>query len=144
METRRGRMHLDDPVSAHLRRDFTPLRADQTVGAALDWLRRYPPPARIVYFYVVDADGRLQGVVPTRGLILHNPDAPLSEIMIRRVIALPATATVLDACEFFVQHRLLGFPVVDAERRFQGVVDVELYTNALAQLEEARPVERLV
>jgi magnesium transporter len=117
---------------------------DQTVGAALDWLRKHPPPGPIIYFYVVDADGRLQGVVPTRGLILHSPDTPLADIMIRRVVALPVTSTVLDACEFFVQHRLLGFPVVDDDKRLLGVVDVDLYTNALAQLEEARPVEKWV
>jgi Na+:H+ antiporter, NhaA family len=144
MTARRGRIRLDDPLSAHLRREFTPLRVDQTVGAALDWLRKHPPPGPIIYFYVVDADGRLQGVVPTRGLILHSPDTPLADIMIRRVVALPVTSTVLDACEFFVQHRLLGFPVVDDDQRLLGVVDVDLYTNALAQLEEARPVEKWV
>jgi magnesium transporter len=144
MTARRGRIRLDDPLSAHLRREFTPLRVDQTVGAALEWLRKHPPPGPIIYFYVVDADGRLQGVVPTRGLILHSPDTPLADIMIRRVVALPVTSTVLDACEFFVQHRLLGFPVVDDDKRQLGVVGVDLYTNALAQLEEARPVEKWV
>jgi NhaA family Na+:H+ antiporter len=144
MQAKRGRIHLDDPVTAHMRREFTPLRTAQTVGTALDSLRQHPPPGPIIYFYVVDAEGRLQGVVPTRGLILHGRDTPLTDLMIRRVVALPAAATVLDACEFFVQHRLLGFPVVDDGQRLLGVVDVDLYTNALAQLEEARPVERWV
>jgi NhaA family Na+:H+ antiporter len=135
---------MDDVLSTHLRREFTSLRVDQTVGAALEWLRKHPPPGPIIYFYVVDAENRLQGVVPTRGLILHGPDTPLADVMIRRVVALPATSTVLDACEFFVQHRLLAFPVVDDDRRLLGFVDVDLYTNALAQLEEARPVERWV
>ena len=38
-------------------------------------------------------------------------------------------ATVLEACEFFIQHRFLALPVVDAGRRMVGVVDVELYTE---------------
>jgi NhaA family Na+:H+ antiporter len=144
MQAQRGRIRLDDPVTAHMRREFTPLRTDQTVGSALDSLRQHPPPGPIIYFYVVDVEGRLQGVVPTRGLILHSRDTPLTDLMIRRVVALPARATILEACEFFVQHRLLGFPVVDDGQRLLGVVDVDLYTNALAQLEEARPVERWV
>jgi NhaA family Na+:H+ antiporter len=142
MTAKGGRIPLDAPISAHLRRDVTSLRTDQTVGAALDWLRRHPPPARIIYFYVVDAEDRLQGVVPTRGLILHSPETPLPEVMIRRVVALPASSTVLEACEFFVQHRLLAFPVVDDAQRLLGVVDVELYTTVLTQLEEARPAAR--
>jgi Na+:H+ antiporter, NhaA family len=142
MKARRGRIDLDEPIRAHLRSDFTPLRTDQTVGAALDWLRQHPPVGRIIYFYVVDAEGRLRGVVPTRRLILHSPETPLTEIMIGKVVALPAETTVLEACEFFVQHRLLGFPVVDDGQRLLGVVDVELYTTVLGQLEEARPAGR--
>jgi magnesium transporter len=41
---------------------------------------------------------------------------------------------VLEACEFFIQHRLLAFPVLDEERRILGVVDVELYTDELQDL----------
>jgi magnesium transporter len=117
-----------------LHQDFTRLRLGQTVGEALEGLRRDPPKGRIIYFYVVDEDNRLHGVVPTRRLLLNPPDAPLADVMVRQVVALPAEATVLEACEFFIQHRLLAFPVVDAERRLLGVVDVELYTDEIGQL----------
>ena len=129
--------NLNDPVTKHAHHDFTQVYLGQTVGEALDDLRRQPPKGRIIYFYVVDGDGRLQGVVPTRRLILSPLDKPLAEIMVRQVIALPAEATVLDACEFFIQHRLLAFPVVDSERRLLGVVDLELYTNELSNLGNA-------
>ena len=85
----------------------------------------------------MDAQDRLQGVVPTRRLLLSPPETPLTEIMVRQVIALPADATVLDACEFFIQYRLLAFPVLDPERHILGVVNVELYTNELDALGEA-------
>jgi len=85
----------------------------------------------------VDAEGRLQGVVPTRRLVLSPPETPLADIMVRQVVVLPAEATVLEACEFFIQHRLLAFPVVDAEHRLLGVVDMELYTDELGELGEA-------
>jgi magnesium transporter len=117
-----------------LHQDFTRLRLGQTVGEALEGLRRNPPKGRIIYFYVVDEDNRLHGVVPTRRLLLNPPDKPLADVMARQVVALPAEATVLEACEFFIQHRLLAFPVVDAERRLLGVVDVELYTDEIGQL----------
>src|SRR5581483_9088314 len=97
--------HLDEPITAHLRNDFTRLYDGQTVGQALDWLRKHPPAGRIIYFYVVDADGRLKGVVPTRRLVLSPPETPLADLMGRKVVTLPAAATVLDACEFFIQHR---------------------------------------
>jgi len=128
------RADSNDPVTRYLHQDFTRLRLGQTVGEALEGLRRDPPKGRIIYFYVVDEANRLQGVVPTRRLLLNPPDKPVADVMVRPVVALPAEATVLEACEFFIQHRLLAFPVVDAERRLLGVVDVELYTDEIGQL----------
>ena len=97
-------------------------------------MRQSPPPARIVYFYVVDDEDRLKGVIPAKSLLLSPPEARVADIMLRQVIAIPAGATVLDACEFFVLHRFLAFPVVDAERRLLGAIDVELYTDELHDL----------
>jgi magnesium transporter len=51
-----------------------------------------------------------------------------------QVVAIPQTATVLEACQFFALHRLLGFPVVDGEQRIVGLVDVDLYTGELSGL----------
>ena len=47
---------------------------------------------------------------------------------------------MLEACEFFTLHRLLAFPVVDEGRRLVGVVDVDLYTEELAETGEEGPV----
>jgi magnesium transporter len=52
----------------------------------------------------------LKGVVPTRRLLLNPPDKPVAEIMVERVIAIPTSATVLDACEFFTLHRYWHSP----------------------------------
>src|SRR5207253_1842714 len=82
---------LNDPITQRMRTDFTPLLADQTVDEALDWLRQHPPPGRVIYFYVVDNDGRLRGVVPTRRLVLSPPGTTISDIMVERTVALPCS-----------------------------------------------------
>jgi magnesium transporter len=135
--------NLDSPVAAHARREFTRLRAGQTVAEALAWLRDNPPAERIIYFYVLDDDGRLVGIVPTRRLLLATPEQRLDEIMARQTVALPAHATVLEACEMFIQHRFLALPVVDADRHMVGVVDVELYTDELGNLGDTRNLDEL-
>lgn len=131
--------NLSELVHKHMRRDVARLQKGTTVAEALDALRREPPAGRIVYFYVVDAEGRLCGVIPTRALLLSPPDTKLSEIMAPRVVAIPATATVLEACEFFVLHRFLAFPVVDEQNRLVGAVDIELYTEELQSLDGEQP-----
>jgi NhaA family Na+:H+ antiporter len=125
-----------------MHQNYTLLRTDQSVVAALAWLRAHPPQDRIIYFYVVDDAGILQGVVPTRRLILSEPNASIGEIMVGNVIALPAQATVLEACEFFILYRLLAFPVVDDGGRLVGVVDIDLYTGELDRLGDTTPALR--
>ena len=126
--------NLGDPIVRHMRTELARLRVDLTVGEALAAIRQSPPPARIVYFYVVDDTERLRGVIPARALLLSSPETRLADIMLKGVIAIPADATVLDACEFFVLHRFLAFPVVDPQRRLIGAIDVELYTDELRDL----------
>ena len=129
------RSFLNDLVSSHMRTDLARLKVGQTVAAALEYVRKHPTSGRVIYFYVVDDDGHLRGVVPTRRLLMADPSAPVEDLMIRQVVSIPHTATVLDACEFFTLHKLLAFPVVDDDRRVVGLVDVDLYTEELADLD---------
>jgi magnesium transporter len=134
---------LKEPVTRHLRRDFVCFRPGQTVEHALKQMREHPPEGRVIYFYVVDDEQRLQGVVPTRRLLLSPLDKRIEDIMVRRVIAIPSAATVVDACEFFTLHRLLAFPVVDEQSHLVGVIDVELYTQELSTIETNESNENL-
>src|SRR5205809_7514553 len=104
-------------VADHARKDFPLLDADMTVGEALEAIRREGVGERVIYFYAIDERKRLVGVVPTRRLLTAAPATRLREIMVPRVIALPAEATVLEACEFFVLYKFLAFPVVESELR---------------------------
>jgi magnesium transporter len=123
-------------VVDHARKDFPLLDADMTVAHALEQIRREGVAERVIYFYAVDSDRKLAGVVPTRRLLTAALETKIEEIMITRVVALPATATVLDACEFFVLYKFFAFPVVDATRRVIGVVDISLFTSELLESDE--------
>src|SRR5213082_1301724 len=122
---------FNSPVGEHARKDFPILDADMTVAAALDCIRREGVGERVIYFFAVDSDKRLVGVLPTRRLLTASLESPLKEIMVRRVVAIPATATVLDACEFFVLYKFFAFPVVDEQRRVVGLIDVSLFAEEM-------------
>jgi magnesium transporter len=133
---------LDQPVTQFLRFDYCRLRADQTVDEALADLRIQQPEGRIIYFYVVDDEDRLLGVVPTRRLLLSPPQTPIRQIMVPQVVTLPATATVRDACQRFLEHRFLAFPVVH-QGRMLGLVDVDLFASGIDDLERTKEQEDL-
>ena len=124
---------FDTPVVDHARKDFPLLDADMTVGEALDRIRREGVGERVIYFYAVDQEKRLVGVVPTRRLLTASLETALHEVMVRRVVAVPAKATVLDACEFFVLYKFLAFPVVDEQRRVVGIVDANLFAEEILE-----------
>ena len=128
--------HMQQPIMTVARTDVATLREEFTVRQALDDIRSRGLGERIVYFYVVDAEGALVGVVPTRRLLIAPLEQRLSEVMIRRVVTIPEDATVLDALEAFAIHRLLAFPVVDQQRRIVGVVDVGLFSDEVFDLTE--------
>jgi magnesium transporter len=121
--------HLQEPVLTVARKNVTTLGEDLTVQEALEAIRGRELGEKIVYFYVVDEEGRLAGVVPTRRLLTAGLEQRLREIMVPRVVAIPQTATLLEACEAFVMHKFLAFPVVDEQRRIVGVVDVSFFTE---------------
>ncbi len=128
--------HLEQPVVRYARGDFTALKQELTVAEALDALRKQDLGERIVYFYVVNDKAQLVGVLPVRRLLMAAPHKRIAEVMLTRVVALPENATVLDACELFAMHRFLALPVIDADRRIIGVVDVSLFTEEIFDLTE--------
>src|SRR5437870_4282461 len=134
-----GAIDFNAPALTYARKDFPLLEADASVEKALETIRREGVGERVIYFYAVDAERRLMGVVPTRRLLTAAPDARLREIMVPRVITLPASATVLEACEFFVLYKFLAFPVVDADRRVIGIVDSDIFTESVLEGGEDEP-----
>jgi magnesium transporter len=128
--------HLNEPVAGHANKNFTALAQDLTVAGALAQIREQGVGEQIIYFYVVDTERRLAGVVPTRRLLLASPEARLGDIMINRVVTIPEAATVLEACEMFLMHKFLAFPVVDSARRLTGVINVGMFTEEALGLSE--------
>ena len=127
---------MNEPILRFARKDFTTLNQKLTVEQALASIRRRGVGEKIVYFYVVDDAGKLVGVVPTRRLLMAPLEHPLSELMIRQVVAIPQTATVMEACEFFVLHKFFAFPVIDENRCVVGLVDVGLFTEEVFDIAE--------
>jgi magnesium transporter len=128
--------HSDRPVTTVARKDFIVLQQDLTVQQTLDAIRTRDLGEQIVYFYIVDEQDHLVGVVPTRRLLTAALDQRISDIMVRHTVTIPHTATALDACEFFAMYKFLAFPVVDDRRHVVGVVDVSMFTEEVFDIAE--------
>jgi magnesium transporter len=125
---------LHEPILPLVRPPQVLLQPGHSISDALVAIRRAASADTIHYFYVVDDDQTLVGVVPTRRLLTSAPDQAVRDVMIDHVVAIPDWATVLIASEYFATRRLLAFPVVDADGKLLGVVDVSLFTDEVIDL----------
>jgi magnesium transporter len=135
--------HLQESVLTVARNDFNALRKEWTVEQALKAIRGQVVGEKIIYFYVTDDAGRLLGVVPTRRLLTSPLEQSVAEIMIAKIITIPNTATVFEACEYFVLYRFLALPVVDAEQRIIGVVDVGVFAKEMFDIAEREQTDEI-
>jgi Mg/Co/Ni transporter MgtE len=130
--------HLNQPVLTIASKNFITLNENFTIQQALDDIRQHKVGDRIVYFYVVDSQDRLVGVVPTRRLLTAPLDRRLSDVMIGQVMTIPESARILDAWVLFTKHNFLAFPIVDVKMRILGVIDVGQLKDVVFKFEEKK------
>jgi arabinose-5-phosphate isomerase len=102
-------------------------------GASVaDALRAAGGARRAGALLVVDADGRLAGIFTDGDLRRHINESgasalsrPIRELMTARPATLAADALVRDAVQLVRERRLDEIPVVDADGRPIGIVDVQ-------------------
>lgn len=130
---------LDSEVLHGIRAVQTAVNVKQSLGEALDDLRARAIDSPVVYVYVVDDDDRLVGQVPTRALLFSPPSTRVRDAMRSELVTIPLDTSFDEALEIFGRSRLLALPVVDAEGRLVGALDVERYASeTLARSERDR------
>ncbi len=116
----------------------TVLHIDQTIEEALTSLRRRKIDEKIIYFYVIDDEGRLEGIVPTRQLLLKERHCTIKEIMVHPVFRIREDQTLEEGMELLSTHQLLQMPVVDGKQKLIGVIDVQMYLDGSFDIANAR------
>lgn len=91
--------------------------------------------------YVVDAEGRLTGVISLRALVASKRATKLSQIMVPPISVTPEVS--LDFLEdLFIEHIFLAVPVLDEDGRLIGAVTRTSVTEALAERAESESLRR--
>lgn len=95
---------------------------EQTIGDAIEALRGLVKHALITYAWVLDADGKLVGVVTMRDLLFTARARKLGDVMLTSVFALQASMPVLEAMKLTLDKHYPVYPVVDDAGRLAGMV----------------------
>ena len=101
---------ISDPIT---------MTADDPVARAFELMERY----HVSGFPVVDADGRLVGIVTNRDLRLNaDPTAPVRDYMASRDLVTSTPGTTLEqARDRMQEHRVEKLPIVDGDGLLYGL-----------------------
>ena len=119
--------YAEDDAGGLMSPRYARLRPDMTVDEAITYLRRHAAQRAetLTYAYVLTPDHKLLGVVSYRDLITAKPDQRVEAIMRTDLITVPEAMDQEELSRLFAAHRLMAFPVVDAEGRMKGIVTVD-------------------
>lgn len=105
--------------------EFLVYKTDQTINDVLNDLqinRSEYVDYHVQYFYVVDQEEHLVGVLRMHDMLFPTRGARLDQIMISSPLSVSDKASLSELEEFFEEHNLFGAPVVDDGGRLVGVV----------------------
>ncbi len=136
-------LHPDDSAGGLMTSEFLALRRRMTAAEAIEAIRAWKPEAETIYYlFVVDAHGRLSGVVNLRQLIIADPDTLIADIMDPDVIYVTEGVDQEECARLMSRYDLLALPVVDAEKRLVGVVTIDDVVDVLVE-EATEDIQRL-
>jgi len=105
---------------------------DVTVQEAIALLRKAPRQT-LYYLYVTDRQGKLEGVLNMRDLLIAHPSTPIDKILHRDVVTVVATMDREDVANLVRQRGFLALPVVDDDNHLLGVVKHDQVLEAMQE-----------
>jgi magnesium transporter len=136
--------YAEDEAGGLMNTRYSRLRTDMTVDEAISYLRRDARSREktVYYVFVVDSEEHLLGVVSFRDLLVAPGDKLVRDIMRSEVISAPEDLDQEALSKLFMRHHLLMMPVVDAEGRIKGVVNLNDIVDVV-QEEATEDIQKL-
>ena len=123
---RRLLKHPEGTAGSIMTTEFVALPESLTVDETIQRLRTLAPKEEQAYYlHVVDAQGRLIGVLSIRALIISQPERQIAEIMSREVVSVSVNDSVETVAATLRKYNLMALPVLDESNRLVGTVTID-------------------
>ena len=118
--------YSDDSAGGLMTTDYVSVSPGTTAEEVIGQLRAVDPEVETIYYvYVVGDDGRLEGVLSLRELIISPPGKTVGEMVSSDVIKVRPGDDQEKVAEVIAKYDLLALPVVDDEGLMLGIVTVD-------------------
>ena len=123
----RSLLHYDEESAGGIMgTEFVIVPATWTVAEATEEVRRNAETVEAVFaVFVSDAQGRVQGVVSLKNLLLTLADTPVSDIMDEDVITVTPEIDQEEVARIMQRYDLVSLPVVDARGEMLGRITID-------------------
>ncbi|KAA3612613.1 MAG: magnesium transporter [Calditrichaeota bacterium] len=105
---------------------------DDNVEQALKTIRNTRD-RRILHIYIVDEDGKLEGIVPLEEIAVSQPKERLGNLGRAPFVAIQAMSPRDDVVQLLEEKKLISLPVVDIDGRLLGIIRHNAMIKATAQ-----------
>ena len=128
-----GRIMSPDVLAVH--------EAD-TVGQAIDHVRKAPTAESAHYLYVVDDHEHLVGALALRRLITTDPATPVGLLCQGEVISVLPETDQEEVAKLVAKYDLVAVPVVNRDHRLLGVITVDDVIDVIRE-EATEDIQRM-
>lgn len=112
------------PISDYLEeKPPTTVQQSWTIADASHYLRTHSQDLHLRYFYAVDEENKLQGVISSHQLLFSDQRATVSAIMDSKPLSIHKDTLVRHAVKTLNEHWLVALPVVDSSNTLIGMVE---------------------
>ena len=118
----RNLTYAEDSIGRLMERPVAVLAPAMSISDATERVRELVKRVFVTYGWVVDAQGKLAGVVTMRDLLLAPKDQRLEDVMLRNPFFLTPETELMDAMKRVLNRHYPVYPVCDGDGKLIGEV----------------------
>lgn len=127
-------LHLLDlskqPIGALISAEYLTVGPEDTVRQVIDQIKKETNDFSSLYsIYVVNKENQLIGVVSLHEILSEDLDTPLYKFMTQNLVVIHLTTPVEITMKKFLKYHLSSLPVINEEKRLEGIVNFDNITN---------------
>lgn len=114
--------------------DFLAFSMETTIGQVCEYIHENPHIEMTRRIFVLNEEGKLQGFVPDRNLIVNPPELQLKQVMRSISHKVDPEATREEVIDVVERYKIPALPVVDDQNQLLGVICYEDVVEALEDI----------
>jgi len=119
-----------EPIGALLTTEYLTVGPEDTVRRVFEKIKNETKDFSSLYtVYVVNKENQLTGAVSLHEVLKEDLDMPLYKFMTQNLVVIHLTTPVEIAMKKFLKYHLTSLPVINQDKRMEGIVNFDDITN---------------